>query len=223
MTFSDPAKISGYADYAMKMVPGLRDLHQMIGVLLAERVPENAHILILGAGGGMELKAFAEAYRDWQFDGIDPSHAMLELARATLDELNFRVRLTQGLIHDAPLELFDGTTCLLTLHFLKQPERLDTLKELYLRLKPGAPLVIAHHSFSTEGSEPDKWLKRNAAYAIMSGMPKDLAQQNIPAIRERLPVLSPQQDVELLEKAGFVDIELFYSAFTFKGWVAYKP
>jgi tRNA (cmo5U34)-methyltransferase len=35
-------------------------------------------------------------------------------------------------------------------------------------------------------------------------------------------VLSPTQEVDLLAEAGFVDIELFYCAFTFKGWVAYN-
>lgn len=223
MAFLDPDKISGYADNAVKMVPGLHDLHKMMAVLLAERAPSDAHILVLGAGGGMELKAFAQAQPGWQFEGIDPSKAMLELAQATLGELNSRVHLHAGYIDSTPMALFDGASCLLTLHFLKPPERLETLKALYHRLKPGAPLVIAHHSFTMTAPEPDKWLKRNAAYAIASGIPAAQAQNNLPAIKERLPILSPEQEIELLSKAGFVDIEMFYCAFTFKGWVAYKP
>ncbi len=41
-------------------------------------------------------------------------------------------------------------------------------------------------------------------------------------MKERLPVLSPEQDVSALHEAGFSQVELFYAAFTFKGWVAYK-
>jgi tRNA (cmo5U34)-methyltransferase len=37
----------------------------------------------------------------------------------------------------------------------------------------------------------------------------------------RLPLLSPEAEVDLLEQAGFERPELFYAAFTFKGWVAY--
>lgn len=223
MAFLDAQKISGYADNALKMVPGLADLHKMMGVLLAEHAPADAHILVLGAGGGMELKAFAEAQVDWQFKGIDPPKAMLDLARITLGELNARVHLHEGYIESTPLALFDGASCLLTLHFLKQPERLATLKELYRRLKSGAALVIAHHSFKVDTPEPDQWLKRNAAYAIASGIPVENAQNNIPALKERLPILSPEQDAELLRQAGFVDIEMFYCALTFKGWIAYRP
>lgn len=35
----------------------------MAAILLAERAPENAQVLVLGAGGGLELKAFAEAHQ----------------------------------------------------------------------------------------------------------------------------------------------------------------
>lgn len=221
--FANPETISTYAETALKNVPGLRDLHKMASVLLAERARDDARILVLGAGGGLELKAFAEMQPSWQFDGVDPSTEMLRLARTTLGSLASRVRLWEGFIDSAPLEPFDGATCLLTLHFLPRAERLKTLKEMHLRLKPGAALVIAHHSFSSEGPNPDKWLKRNAAYGVTSGVPAAQAESSIRAIRERLPVLSPQQDVDLLSEAGFVNVELFYCAFTFKGWVACRP
>jgi len=220
--FSDPETISTYAATALRNVPGLRDLHKMASVLLAERARVDARILVLGAGGGLELKAFAEMQPSWQFDGVDPSKEMLRLAGTALGTLSSRVRWWEGLIDSAPLEPFDGATCLLTLHFLPRAERLRTLKEMHLRLKPDAPLVIAHHSFSREGPDPDRWLKRNAAYGLASGVPAAQAESSIQAIRERLPVLSPQHDVDLLREAGFVNIELFYCAFTFKGWVAYR-
>jgi tRNA (cmo5U34)-methyltransferase len=220
---SAAAGVSSYGEKTARLVPGLRDLHKMVSVLLAERASAAARILVLGAGGGLELKAFAEMQPGWQFDGVDPSREMLQLARTTLGSLASRVRLWEGYIGSAPIEPFDGATCLLTLHFLPQAERLKTLKEMHLRLKPGAPLVVAHHSFSREGPDQDKWLKRNAAYGIASGVPAAQAESSIAAIRERLPVLAPQEEVDLLGEAGFVDIELFYCAFTFKGWVACRP
>lgn len=195
----------------------------MAGVLLAERVPPDARILVLGAGGGLELKAFGEMQPGWHFDGVDPSSEMLALARTTLGSMAPRVRLHEGYIDCAPAGPFDGATCLLTLHFLSQAERLKTLQEIRLRLKPGAPLVVTHHSIPSEDAVRGKWLARNAAFAAASGIPVVQAHNSIAAMRERLPVLSPAQDVDLLREAGFADIELFYCAFTFKGWVAYRP
>src|SRR5690606_37758891 len=96
------------------------------------------------------------------------------------------------------------------------------LQEMRQRLKPGAPLVVAHHSYPSEDPVRDSWLSRNAAFAAASGVPVRQAKGSIAAIKERLPVLSPAQDVDLLREAGFTDIDLFYCAFTFKGWVAHR-
>ena len=74
--FSNPAMVASYADEAPRKVPGLADLHRMAMLLLSERAQQAAHILVVGAGGGMELKAMAEAQREWVFTGIDPSAAM---------------------------------------------------------------------------------------------------------------------------------------------------
>lgn len=221
-TFSDPATVASYAERTARIVPGLRDLHRMAGVLLAERAPADARILVLGAGGGLELKAFAELQPDWQFDGVDPSADMLALARTILGPLASRVRLHEGYIDSAPMGPFDGATCLLTLHFLDRAERLRTLEAIHQRLKPGAPLVVAHHSFPNEGPEQNRWLARNAAFAIAAGVPAAQASSGAAAIKERLPVLTPQQEIDLLGEAGFTDVELFYAGFTFKGWVACK-
>lgn len=131
-------------------------------------------------------------HTNWHFDGVDPSAEMLQLARTTLGHLTSRALLHQGYIDSAPAGPFDGATCLLILHFLPRAERLETLRAMHTRLKTGAPLVIVHHSFPNECLEQDKWLKRNAAFAIASGMPAAQANSNIPALKERLPVLSPR-------------------------------
>ena len=134
-----------------------------------------------------------------------------------------RVELHQGYVDTAPLGLFDAAACLLTLHFIEAPERLRTLVELRRRLKPGAPLVVAHHSFPQETSAKRRWLQRYAAFGVAAGIPAANARGAIEAIGSRLPVLSPQQDEALLREAGFDGVELFYAGFTFRGWVAYAP
>ncbi len=47
------------------MVPGYAGMQRMTALLLSERVPEDGQVLVLGAGGGLELKVFAEAHPKW--------------------------------------------------------------------------------------------------------------------------------------------------------------
>jgi tRNA (cmo5U34)-methyltransferase len=221
-TFSDPGVVARYAEGPARQVPGFLDLQLMTRLLLAERAGDNADVLVLGAGGGLELKAFAEAQPGWRFCGVDPSVEMLGLAERTLGPLATRVDLHNGYIDGAPMGPFDAATCLLTLHFIPEEERRRTLAEVHRRLRPGAPFVVAHHSFPQQGGQKTQWLTRYAAFAAASGVPASNAERAIAAIGERLPVLSPDQDEALLKDAGFSDVALFYAGFTFRGWVAYK-
>lgn len=220
-SFSDPRAVERYLEGPVRMVPGLVDMHRMAAMLLAERVPDNGRVLVLGAGGGMELRAFAERHPGWRFDGVDPSAEMLALAGRTLGPLASRTRLHLGTIAVAPEEPFDGATCLLTLHFLPRDERLRTLNEIRRRLKPGAPFVVVHHSFPQEPDTKARWLGRFAAFASGSGIPSDVAAGAAAGIGARLPALSPEEDETMLGQAGFTDVGLFYAALTFRGWVAY--
>jgi tRNA (cmo5U34)-methyltransferase len=221
--FSDPESVARYTDVPPRLVPGLDALHRMTTLLLAERCAVDARILVLGAGGGLELKVFAEAQPGWRFAGVDPSAEMLALAGRTLGPLAARVDMHQGYIDTAPPGPFDAATCLLTLHFLPPEARAQTLAALFARLKPGAPLVVAHHSFPQSPEEKLVWLSRFAAFAAASGVPATQAQAAAEGIGQHLPALSPEQDAALLAAAGFVDVSLFYAALTFRGWVAYRP
>jgi tRNA (cmo5U34)-methyltransferase len=220
-SFNDPQVVAKYTEGPLRQVPGLHALHQMAGLLLHERVPSGGRVLVLGAGGGLELKALAEAYPQWHLLGVDPSAPMLELAVQTLGPLAPGVELLEGYVDAAPVIEFDGAVCLLTMHFLSVDERLHALRELRRRLKPGAPLVMAHHSVPDAPDEKMHWLQRHVDFMTSNGVSIANAAKAIEAMASRLPLLSPEVEVELLKQAGFERHELFYAAFTFKGWVAY--
>ncbi|MBA4033483.1 MAG: methyltransferase [Bradyrhizobium sp.] len=217
----DAAARPWYAEGPPRFVPGYADLHRMTRILLAEWTAPDAQVLVLGAGGGLELKALAEAEPHWRFVGVDPAAAMLELAERTLGPSSARVQLQQGYIDDAPDGPFDAATCLLTLHFLDADERRRTAREIHRRLKPGAPFVAAHSSFPQADSDRGRWLSRYAAYAIASGADPEKANTARAAVDANLSLLTPEQDARILSEAGFRDVEMFYAAFTWRGWIGY--
>jgi tRNA (cmo5U34)-methyltransferase len=218
--FTDPQAVARYAEGPVRLVPGFLALQRMATLLLAEKVPADGHVLVVGAGGGLELKVFAEAYPQWRFVGVDPSAQMLKLARAYLESQASRIDLHEGYVDTAPAGPFDGASCLLTLHFLTVEERRHTLAEIHKRLRPGAPFVVAHHSYPQSEQEKTRWLDRYAAFAIASGVNEVDAKNAAAAIARQLPAIAPEQDLALLQEAGFGNVELFYAAFSFKGWVA---
>lgn len=219
--FTDPGAVASYTSETPRRVPGLADLHRMAMLLLAEHAPSASTILVVGAGGGLEIKALGEAQEQWSFVGIDPSAQMLELATRVVAPLEKRVTLLEGYVDAAPLGPFDGATCLLTLHFLERDERLRTLREIYRRLKTGAQLVVAHHSIP-EGDTLHQWMTRSAAFADRERFDVAQARASASVMEARLPLLRPAEEEGLLREAGFSDPALFYAGFTFRGWVTSK-
>ncbi|WP_206934610.1 class I SAM-dependent methyltransferase [Roseococcus thiosulfatophilus] len=220
-SFNAPDHARLYGDGVSRFVPGMADLHRMMAILVAERAAADARVLVLGAGGGLELRAMAQAHPGWTFVGVDPAAAMLDEARRVLGPDASRVTFCEGYIENAPEGPFDAATCLLTLHFLEAGERVRTLRELRRRLKPGAPFVVAHISFPQDGSARRLWLSRYAAFALASGTDPEQVKKMSNSVDAHLPMLSPGQDEAILRDAGFSDIALFYAAFTWRGWISY--
>lgn len=204
-----------------RQVPGFASLLRMMTMLLAEHVPADGKILVLGAGGGLELRAFADARPGWSFTGVDPSADMLLLATQTLGPHLARAQLHHGYIDTAPVGSFDGATSLLVFHFIPREQRLATLREIRRRLKPGAPFALAHISFPQTEPERAQWIARHTAFGMPDGTDPALLAGAREAIGTRLTILSPDEEVAMLHEAGFTNITLFYAAFSFKGWIAY--
>lgn len=210
-----------YADGPPRQVPGFAGIHRMMNLLLAETIPDDGNILVLGAGGGLELKAMANFRPGWRFSGVDPSADMLQLARQITAEHASRIDLTAGYIDAAPDGPFDAATSLLTFHFIPRDQRLETLRQIRRRLKPGAPLVLAHISFPQTEPERSTWIARHVAYGLADDVDPAVSAKAREAIGTRLTILSPEEEEAMLREAGFSDISLFYAAFSFRGWVAY--
>jgi tRNA (cmo5U34)-methyltransferase len=218
--FSDPAAVASYAERTRRAVPGLDVVHGIVEQILAESVPDEGRVLVVGAGGGLELTYLAERHDGWTFDGVDPSAPMLDLARETMGPRAARAALREGYVSDAPDGPFDAATCLLTLHFLSREERLRTLREIRLRLRPGAPFLTFHHSVP-DGEARTAWLERYARFAVGSdGDPAQVARLAA-TLASELPLSSPEEDEALLREAGFGGVGTYYAALTLRGWLAY--
>jgi len=219
--FADPDFVARYIDGPKRFVPGHDDMRRMALQLLAEDARDDAHILVVGAGGGIELRAFAEARPAWRFTGIDPSAPMLDLARTVLGPAGDRCTLIEGIVEDAPNGPFDGASCLLTLHLIPDDgAKLSTLRAIRKRLRPGARFVVVDQCLDKAAPDFMRKLDRYLRFGRESGASED----DVAMIRERLleqgHMIGRTREEVLLVEAGFGDIELFYAGFAWTGWTA---
>lgn len=214
--FMDPTSVASYVADTSRKVPGLADLHKMTTLLLDEGVSDAPHVLVVGAGGGLEIKAMAQLRMSWRFTGVDPSPPMLDIARVTTSIHADRIDFLLGTIDQAPAGPFDGATCLLTMHFLDRTERVKMLREIRRRMKPGSVFVAAHH-MDVEG-QAETWLTRSAAFAACPPVDPQKVAASARKMAELLPLLTLDEEEECFREGGFEPV-LFYAAFSFRGWV----
>nr|WP_256199103.1 hypothetical protein [Verrucomicrobium spinosum] len=81
--------------------------------------------------------------------------------------------------------------------------------------------MAAHLSFPQAEPERSLWFSRYVAFAVASGIDPAMAEKAVPTMQARLDILDPAEEEALLREAGFTDVSLFYTGFTFRGWVAY--
>lgn len=65
--FTDPAAVASYSTDTPRRVPGLADLHRIAAQLLAGEAAGAAHVLVVGAGGSLEVLSLATTQPGWRF------------------------------------------------------------------------------------------------------------------------------------------------------------
>lgn len=221
--FDDPDFVRRYAEGPGRFVPGYTIMQRMAAQLIAERIGGVGEVLVLGAGGGLELEAFASARPGWRFLAVDPSAEMLNAARARAAACNAldRVRWVEGLIFDAPVAPCDAATCLLTLHFVPDDGgKLATLRAIHERLKPGAPFVLVDLCMDKAALDYQRHVDRYQRFALDSGADADDVAETVIRVKTIINTVPAARDEELLAEAGFGDAGLFYAGLSWRGWVA---
>ncbi|KFE67483.1 class I SAM-dependent methyltransferase [Hyalangium minutum] len=181
---------------------------------------DTASLLFVGLGTGAELVPYTRFnVPGWRFTGVDPSDAMLAVARKRLEDegLLSRTHLHVGELHTLPPSPpFDGAQMMGVLHHVEGEEaRLELLREVTRRLKPGAPLVLG----CRVGMDPELMnveLRRWRAY----GVPTDELEHR----RQRFAMIRPiESDAALFAmfaRTGLVAPRTLFVSLQYKVFLA---
>ena len=135
-----------YDRVVARLIPGYASLARL-GVALLATSPQasvpGASVLVVGCGTGAELLEARRQRPDWRLTGLDPSAAMLSLARRRLGEssaIDWRLGTMETLDCDS---VFDGALAVLVLQSLPDDgSKLAFLTGLARSLRPGGQVVL---------------------------------------------------------------------------------
>ncbi len=214
-----------YDESVYRIIPAYESIYELSHHLLCDNLEKEAKILVAGVGTGKEIINFSRNNSNWSFTGFDPEEPMLKIARKKIlkASLQNKISLVNGLIDDVTEKEFDAATSILVMHFLPNDRaKLNFLKGIADKLKSGSLLIlvgvegeIGSNEFNTFNSawRNQQIFKRADSYLVNEEF----------ALRENDFHFTPQKQIEsLLSEAGFINIDKFFKAYLFGGYVAVK-
>ncbi|MFT8972936.1 class I SAM-dependent methyltransferase [Zymomonas mobilis] len=217
MTLFTAKDARDYDQRIVKLVPGYKLAQNITSSLLENRIAKNADILIAGCGTGGELIALAEASPLWQFDAVEPSASMLEVAQSKIKTAGIRHKITfqNCCLEDASMQLHDAAVSFLVSHFMADDARKKAYwTALAKRLKPNAPLILFDYT-NTEipSSIYVQWLEAQ-------GLTSAAAMAVTERISKKWHPVSTERNNALAKETGFSRPVLIFQALHYRCWWA---
>ncbi|MEZ4380400.1 MAG: class I SAM-dependent methyltransferase [Nannocystaceae bacterium] len=217
----DEAHAARY-DEQFRPLARLRDALHLVTQLALSELPEDAHVLCVGAGTGAELLELAPRFPGWRFTAVDTSGPMLARCQARLVDAGLESRCV---LHEGPIDglpaahgPFDAATAVLVSQFLVDPaQRRRFFAAIAERLRPRAPLLFADLAAdSLEGELMELWKR---AWRHAGASPEAIASMAT-SVGESVAIAAPREIEALVAASGFdAPLRVFQTVFI-HGWLA---
>lgn len=206
---------STYDQKWSKLTPINSALHLLTGSVLSE-LPENARLLCVGAGTGVEIIYLAGKFPGWRFTAVEPSRAMLDVLSGRAEELGFSDRciLHAGYLDSLPAsEPFDAATAFLVSQFiLEAPARTEFFRGIADRLRPEGILVSSDLASDLASPEGGDLLEVWARVMSGGGISSDEVARFRQAYTHDVAVVPPASVRQIIAQGGFAPPIPFFQA-----------
>lgn len=215
-----------FDDMLDRSIPFYSQVIQASADLLAAFVTPDDTIVDLGCATGTTLLEFSRLLKERQLSyiGIDNSQAMLDKGRLKVEMYSKQgtISFIEGDV--TTIDLHDVGAFILnyTLQFIRPMLRQEFLRRLWDQLRPGGVVILSEKTISHDPLLNRKYIemyhqfKRRKGYSELEIAKKREALENV------LIPFSLQENKEMLQKAGFSSIEVFFQWFNFASIVAIK-
>ena len=137
------ARLDGYDAHMLNEIESAREFYPFTASLLPKE--DDASVLDLGCGTGLELEEYFRLNPTAQITGIDLAPGMLAALQAKFPDK--ALKLVQGSYFDVPLgeHAFDAAVSVESLHHFTQAEKIPLYRKLKQALKPNGYFILTDY------------------------------------------------------------------------------
>lgn len=207
-----------------RSVPNYREGQALICRYSDFFLRENSLVYEIGVSTGAMARRFLEWHKDRKglhYIGIDPVTSMIEYARRAHAGETRVSYLNEDVVTYEP----DRTTTFIsyyTLQFVHPAYRQDVISKLYDALEWGGALFLFEKVRAPDARFQDYSTQVYNQWKVENGFtPEDIWNKS-ESLKGVLEPFSTQGNLDLMKRAGFVDVMTIYRWVCFEGWLAIK-
>lgn len=213
-----------YDDQIEQTIPYYRFFHDESINLIKVLNQSPRKWLDTGSGTGNLVQKALARFPETKFVLADPSLPMLTIAReklsAEINQVDFIQCSTQDLINEN--RYFDVITAIQSHHYLDIPTRLKATENCFRMLAAGGIYITFENIRPATAVGIRLGLARWENYQIQKGKSAEEAQKHIKRFGNEYFPITIDEHVNMLEKAGFGIIEVFWLSQMQAGFYAIK-
>jgi tRNA (cmo5U34)-methyltransferase len=215
-----------FDDMLDRSVPFYKQIIEMIGQILERSLSPGDTVYDLGCSTGTTLIHLVRmlSSMDIRFVGVDNSEAMLDkaLRKAQMFSLADRILFSRQDITRIDISGAGAMILNYTLQFINPSWRQEFLGKIYQGLRRNGILILSEKVICEDNDFNDQYLDSYYRYKKKRGYSELEIAQKREALENVLIPLTTQGNMNMLLKAGFSKVEIFFQWFNFVSLVARK-
>ncbi len=212
-----------FENHVRKSVPLYDDIHETIENLSEWFIEEDTNVYDIGTSTGEALKRVMKHHRNKRINyiGIDNSKDMIEKAKEILKDginlINDDVTNANFKIHNASF-----ITVVLTLQFIPKRKRQEVINKLYNGLNEGGALIIVEKVIGNNAKFDEMFIELYHDFKLEKGLTEKEVFAKSRSLRGVMQPNTTAENMNMLNKAGFSDVDIFFKWCNFVGIIAVK-
>lgn len=223
----DGSVADSFDEHVSKSVPGYFDGHNLVTYLSDFFLSSSSPLVVdIGCSTGSLLEKIYIRHKnrlDVSYLGIDPVENMINVASSrdfnSLENVNFIVDSVLNVALESQASLIISYY---TLQFIHPSIRQDAVDWIYKNLSWGGGLLLFEKIRMPDARFQDYMTQSYNDYKLSQGYSHEEILTKSASLKGVLEPFSESANIDLLKRAGFIDIAPVFQNIVFKGWLAIK-
>jgi tRNA (cmo5U34)-methyltransferase len=213
-----------FDEHVRKSVPMYDEIHHLITDIAGWFLQDNTNVYDIGTSTGEVISNLINTYKTKEINyiGIDSSEDMCRKANERFNNYKNVKILNQDVTINFKFENASLITSVLTVQFIPETKRQNLINKIYEGLNKGGAFILIEKVIGSNARFNEIWIELYHQLKLRNGLSEKHVFEKARAIRGVLKPYTVKENIEMLEIAGFKDIDMFFKWNNFAGFIAIK-